>query len=177
MINRHPALKGLPDRFFIYFEPDYPYATSGKYWIAERKSEFGLHLWKDITPKEEKDIPKAEVKDIKEDISDFRSWLYLEGINDFLEADSLEDIDITHENGDRIIWKLDSNGRFQEIRKYNNGKIVYWATNKMVYDNNASKRVYKNSAGVHTETFKSNGKTVCNWLSGKPSTTKYGKNY
>ena len=177
MIEKHPALKGLPDHFFIHFEPDYPYAQTGSYWIAYNVGKHGIHLHKDITPKEEKDIPKVEIKEVNEDIEDFRSWLYLKGINDFSEANRLEDIDIIHENGNRIIWKLDSNGRFQEIRKYNNGKIVYWATNKMVYDNNRSRRVYKNSNGVHTETFKSNGKTVCNWLSGKPSATKYGKNY
>lgn len=167
MIERHPALKGKPERFFIYTD-----IVSGEQFVAEQMTPFRVHLYQQINTLPE--VPTADPISDKEDISDYRSWLHLEGITGYSKPEQFEDISIVDSEGTEIKIYLDGKNRIKE--RYINGKNrYYWSKSKMVYDNNSSYLEYKNSEGVHTKTYRNNGKTVCNWISGKPNITNYGK--
>lgn len=167
MIERHPALKGKPERYFIYTD-----IVSGEQFVAEQKTPFRVHLYQQINTMPE--VPKADPVSDKEDISDYRSWLHLEGITGYYKPEQLEDTFIVDSEGTEIKIYLDGKNRIKE--RYINGKNrYYWSKTAMVYDNNSSYLEYKNSEGVHTKTYRNNGKTVCNWISGKPNITNYGK--
>jgi hypothetical protein len=167
MIDRHPALKGKPERFFIYTD-----IVSGEQFVAEQMTPFRVHLYQQINTLPE--IPKADPISDKEDISDYRSWLHLEGITGYYKPEQLEDTFIVDSEGTEIKIYLDGKNRIKE-RLINGKNRYYWSKTNMVYDNNTSYLEYKNSEGVHTKTYRNNGKTVCNWISGKPNTTNYGK--
>lgn len=167
MIERHPALKGKPERFFIWTD-----IVSGEQFVAEQMTPYRVHLYQQINTLPE--VPTADPVSDKEDISDYRSWLHLEGITGYSKPEQFEDISIVDSEGTEIKIYLDSKNRIKE--RYINGKNrYYWSKSKMVYDNNSSYLEYKNSEGVHTKSFKQNGKTVCNWIFGKPNITHYGK--
>lgn len=167
MIDRHPALKGKPERYFIYTD-----IVSGEQFVAEQVTPFRVHLYQQINTLPE--IPKADPVSDKEDISDYRSWLHLEGITGYYKPEQLEDTFIVDSEGTEIKIYLDGKNRIKE-RLINGKNRYYWSKTAMVYDNNTSYLEYKNSEGVHTKTYRNNGKTVCNWISGKPNTTHYGK--
>lgn len=167
MIDRHPALKGKPERYFIWTD-----IISGEQFVAEQVTPFRVHLYQQINTLPE--IPKADPVSDKEDISDYRSWLHLEGITGYYKPEQLEDIFIVDSEGTEIKIYLDGKNRIKE-RLINGKNRYYWSKSNMVYDNNTSYLEYKNSEGVHTKTYRNNGKTVCNWISGKPNTTHYGK--
>lgn len=167
MIDRHPALKGKPERYFIWTD-----IISGEQFVAEQKTPFRVHLYQQINTLPE--IPKADSVSDKEDISDYRSWLHLEGITGYYKPEQLEDTFIVDSEGTEIKIYLDGKNRIKE-RLINGKNRYYWSKSNMVYDNNTSYLEYKNSEGVHTKTYRNNGKTVCNWISGKPNTTHYGK--
>lgn len=167
MIDRHPALKGKPERYFIWTD-----IVSGEQFVAEQKTPFRVHLYQQINTLPE--IPKADPVSDKEDISDYRSWLHLEGITGYYKPEQLEDTFIVDSEGTEIKIYLDGKNRIKE-RLINGKNRYYWSKTAMVYDNNTSYLEYKNSEGVHTKTYRNNGKTVCNWISGKPNTTHYGK--
>jgi len=167
MIERHPALKGKPERFFIWTD-----IVSGEQFVAERMTPFRVHLYQQINTLPE--VPTADPISDKEEISDYRSWLHLEGITGYSKPEQFEDISIIDSEGTEIKIYLDGKNRIKE--KYINGKNrYYWSKTAMVYNNNSSYLEYKNSEGVHTKTYRNNGKTVCNWISGKPYITNYGK--
>ena len=167
MIDRHPALKGKPERYFIWTD-----IVSGEQFVAEQKTPFRVHLYQQINTLPE--IPKADPVSDKEDISDYRSWLHLEGITGYYKPEQLEDTFIVDSEGTEIKIYLDGKNRIKE-RLINGKNRYYWSKSKMVYDNNSSYLEYKNSQGIHTKTYRNNGKTVCNWISGKPNITNYGK--
>lgn len=167
MIDRHPALKGKPERYFIWTD-----IVSGEQFVAEQKTPFRVHLYQQINTLPE--IPKADPVSDKEDISDYRSWLHLEGVTDYYKPEQLEDTFIVDSEGTEIKIYLDGKNRIKE-RLINGKNRYYWSKTAMVYDNNTSYIEYKNSEGVHTKTYRNNGKTVCNWISGKPNITNYGK--
>lgn len=167
MIDRHPALKGKPERYFIYTD-----IVTGEQFVAEQKTPFRVHLYQQINTLPE--ITKADPASDKEDISDYRSWLHLEGITGYYKPEQLEDTFIVDSEGTEIKIYLDGKNRIKE-RLINGKNRYYWSKSNMVYDNNTSYLEYKNSEGVHTKTYRNNGKTVCNWISGKPNTTHYGK--
>ena len=167
MIDRHPALKGKPERYFIYTD-----IISGEQFVAEQVTPFRVHLYQQINTLPE--IPKADPVSDKEDISDYRSWLHLEGITSYYKPEQLEDTYIVDSEGTEIKIYLDGKNRIKE-RLINGKNRYYWSKSNMVYNNNTSYLEYKNSEGVHTKTYRNNGKTVCNWISGKPNTTHYGK--
>lgn len=167
MIDRHPALKGKPERFFIWTD-----IISGEQFVAEQVTPFRVHLYQQINTLPE--IPKTDPVSDKEDISDYRSWLHLEGITGYYKPEQLEDTFIVDSEGTEIKIYLDGKNRIKE-RLINGKNRYYWSKTAMVYDNNTSYLEYKNSEGVHTKTYRNNGKTVCNWISGKPNTTHYGK--
>lgn len=167
MIDRHPALKGKPERYFIWTD-----IISGEQFVAEQVTPFRVHLYQQINTLPE--IPKADPVSDKEDISDYRSWLHLEGITGYYKPEQLEDTFIVDSEGTEIKIYLDGKNRIKK-RLINGKNRYYWSKTAMVYDNNTSYLEYKNSEGVHTKTYRNNGKTVCNWISGKPNTTHYGK--
>ena len=167
MIERHPALKGKPERYFIWTD-----IVSGEQFVAEQKTPFRVHLYQQINTLPE--IPKADPASDKEDISDYRSWLHLEGVTGYYKPEQLEDTFIVDSEGTEIKIYLDGKNRIKE-RLINGKNRYYWSKTAMVYDNNSSYLEYKNSEGVHTKTYRNNGKTVCNWISGKPNITNYGK--
>ncbi len=167
MIDRHPALKGKPERYFIWTD-----IVSGEQFVAEQKTPFRVHLYKQNNPIQE--IHKADPVSDKEDISDYRSWLHLEGITGYYKPEQLEDTFIVDSEGTEIKIYLDGKNRIKE-RLINGKNRYYWSKSNMVYNNNTSYLEYKNSEGVHTKTYRNNGKTVCNWISGKPNITHYGK--
>jgi hypothetical protein len=168
MIDRHPALKGKPDRFFIWTD-----IVSGQQFVAEQKSKFGVYLYNEVKV-ETTEILKADPASDKEDISDYRSWLHLEGITGYYKPEQLEDTFIIDSEGTEIKIYLDGKNRIKE-RLINGKNRYYWSKTNMVYNNNTSYLEYKNSQGVHTKTFRNNGKTICNWISGKPNIANYGK--
>jgi len=167
MIDRHPALKGKPERYFIYTD-----IVTGEQFVAEQKTPFRVHLYQQINTLPE--IPKADPASDKEDISDYRSWLHLEGVTGYYKPEQLEDTFIVDSEGTEIKIYLDGKNRIKE-RLINGKNRYYWSKSKMVYDHNRKYLEYKNSKGVHTKTYFENGKAVCNWISGKPNTTHYGK--
>jgi hypothetical protein len=179
MIDRHPALKGKPERFFIWTD-----IVSGEQFVAEQITPFRVHLYQQINKSSivlsELRVPDKE--DIAKDLNtssyetseDYRSWMYLKGINEESKPEQLEDTFIIDSEGTEIKIYLDGKNRIKE-RLINGKNRYYWSKTNMVYNNNTSYLEYKNSQGVHTKTFRNNGKTICNWISGKPNTTHYGK--
>lgn len=148
------------------------------YQVGKPIGLYGFAVWFEFNPdgtevgKEQAvEIPTSALTDVTEEKdNDFRSWLHLQGINDYLEAEPLENIDILHSNGLRITWELDKNGLPTKILKTLNGQTVYWAETKTVYNDNQNIIQYSNSRGVIVnKVFNQEKKSYFyNWLKGKP---------
>lgn len=179
MIDRHPALKGKPERYFIWTD-----IVTGEQFVAEQKTPFRVHLYQQINKPQIvlSELPVPDKEDIAkylnttsyEDTEEYRSWMHLEGITEKKKNEQFEDISIIDSEGTEIKIYLDGRNRIKE-RLINGKNRYYWSKSKMVYDHNRKYLEYKNSKGVHTKTYFENGKAVCNWISGKPNITHYGK--
>ena len=161
---------------------DFPMLESRFYFgtiqVGKRISEYGFVVWYEFgkeNPIAEADIPKAEVVKSEEEkeIDDYRSWLHLEGINDFLKPEPLEEINFVHSNGIHVKWELKSDGTMHSVIKKRNNTVLYWSQWRSVYKEYYKKfvQVYKNSSG--TEVYKIFNKEknsyYYRWISNKPN--------
>lgn len=145
--------------------------------IGKKQGQFGFHVYYEYPLEEKLETPTAsfQEEDSKKD-NDFRSWLHLQGINDYLTAEPLEDIQVLHSNGKQVIWKLKESGEFYQIQHSIGNKVTYWAELKFIPDTKGSYFKYINSRGVEVQKIWNAQKNIYiyQWIKGKPF-IDYGK--
>ena len=145
--------------------------------IGKKQGEFGFHIHLEFPLEEMPQTPIAsfQEEDNKKD-NDFRSWLHLQGINDYLAADPLENIEVVDSSGVLKLWKLRDNGEFYQIQHRKGNHLTYWAEWKHIPDEKGSYHKYINSRGVEVNKIWNAQKNtyIYQWIKGKPF-IDYGK--